>query len=92
MTSITARGSPQTLYVFVTDQKNAPIKGAQVSFTVRDASNAKTFPMPPTDPNGFTSLTFDIGAFRPAQIVIVEVTVTSNGLAAKDQTSFYTWF
>ena len=89
---IMSQRDPQTLYVFVTDQKNAPVKDVQVSFTVRDSSSAQTFSMPPTASNGFTSLDFDISAFRPAQTVIVDVTVISNSLQAQDQTSFFTWY
>jgi hypothetical protein len=89
---ITSRRSNQTLYVYVTDQKNTPVKGAQVKFTLRDASGAKSIDLPPTDANGFTSYQFDVSTLRPAQTVFVEVTTSSSGITGKDQTSFFTWF
>jgi hypothetical protein len=83
---------PQTLYVYVTDQKNMPVKGAQVKFTMRDTSGAKAVDLSPTDSNGFTSYQFDLAGLRPAQTVFVEVTADSNSITSQDQTSFFTWF
>ena len=39
--TITARRGNQTLYVYVTDQKNSPVKDAEVGFTLRDASGTQ---------------------------------------------------
>ncbi len=90
--TITTRHSNQTLYVYVTDQKNMPVKDANVTFTQRDASGTKSYPMPPTDANGFTSFTFDAGELRPAQTVFMTATATANGVTGTDRTSFFTWF
>jgi hypothetical protein len=90
--TVTSQRGSQTLYVYVTDQKNMPVKGAEVEFSLRDASGAQTFAMPRTDANGFTSYTFDVGAFRPAQSVFVSVMAASNGVTGTDRTSFFTWF
>ncbi len=90
--TITARRGDQKLYVYVTDQKNMPVKDAEVTFTLRDATGAKTYTMPRTDANGFTLYTFDAGTFRPAQTVFIIVNATSNGITGTDRTSFFTWF
>jgi hypothetical protein len=90
--TITARRGNQTLYVYVTDQKDMPVKDAEVSFTLRDASGAQTYSMAPTDANGFTSYIFDTGTFRPAQTVFITVDARSSGVTGTDRTSFFTWF
>jgi hypothetical protein len=90
--AITSRRFNQTLYVYVTDQKSAPIEDAEVSFTMRDATGVKPYTMPKTNADGFTSYRFDVGTFRPAQTVFIEVTAASNGITGTDQTSFFTWF
>jgi hypothetical protein len=90
--AITSRRFNQTLYVYVTDQKDTPVEGADVSFTTQDATGLKTYVMPKTDASGFTSYRFDVSAFRPAQTVLIEVTATFNGVTGTDQTSFFTWF
>jgi hypothetical protein len=90
--AITSRQFNQTLYVYVTDQKDTPLKDADVSFTLQDITGLKTYVLPKTDATGFTSYPFDVGTFRPAQTVFIEVTATSNGITGTDQTSFFTWF
>lgn len=90
--AITSRRFNQTLYVYVTDQKNTPLKDADVSFTAQDATGLKTYVLPKTNADGFTSYRFDVGAFRPAQTIFIEVTATSTGVTGTDQTSFFTWF
>jgi len=90
--AITSRRADQTLYVYVTDQKNMPLENAVVSFTTRDAAGVKLYNLPKTNADGFTSYRFDVGAFRPAQTVFVEVTAGFSGITATEQTSFFTWF
>ena len=90
--TITARHGPQTLYVYVTDQKGSPVRDAEVTFTLRDASGTKSYSMAPTDKNGFASYTFDAGAFQPAQTVYITVNARSNSATGTDRSSFFTWF
>ena len=90
--TVTARRGTQTLYVYVTDQKGAPRQDVAVTYTLRDASGAQTYSLPPTDANGFTSATFDAGAFRPAQPVFITVNARSNSATGTDRTSFFPWF
>ena len=50
--AITSRRFDQMLYVYVTDQKNAPLQDAEVLFTVRDATGVKPTPCPRPTPMG----------------------------------------
>ena len=90
--TITSRRGEQTLYVYVTDQKNTPVKDAEVTLTLRDAAGAQTTILPGTDENGFTSYTFDVAPFRTAQAVFITVDARSQGVTGTDRTSFFTWF
>ncbi len=90
--TVTSQRGNQTLFVYVTDQKGMPVKDAEVGFTLHDAAGTQTYTMPRTDANGFTSYTFDVGGFQPAQAVFVNVTARSNGVTGTDRTSFFTWF
>ena len=90
--TVTARRGDQTLFVYVTDQKNTPVEDAAVIFTLRDAASTSAYTMRRTDTNGFTSLTFDAGAFQPAQTVFISVTAASRGITGTDRTSFFAWF
>ena len=90
--AITSRRSPQTVFVFVTDQKNMPVKGANVTFTMRTALGSKSVTLLPTDATGFTTYKFDIGNLFPGQTVFVEVRADADGVKGNDQTSFFTWF
>jgi hypothetical protein len=90
--TITARRGDQTVYVYITDQKNEPQKNVEVTFMLRDASGTQTFTMPRTDKDGFTSYTFDAGAFRPAQTVFITVIARASSVTGTDRASFFTWF
>ncbi len=90
--TITSRRGSQTVYVYVTDQKDKPVQNAEVTLTLRDAFGTQTYSMSPTDANGFTSYTFDLSAYRPAQSVFITVNARSNGVTGTDRASFFTWF
>ena len=90
--AITSRRSPQTVFVFVTDQKNSPVAGANITFTMRSALGSRSIPLASTDASGFTSYKFDIGTLFPGQTVFVEVHADAGGVKGNDQTSFFTWF
>jgi hypothetical protein len=90
--TITSRRGSQTLYVYVTDQKNKPLPKAEVTITLRDASGTQSFSLSPTDANGFTSYTFDVGGFQPAQTVFIMINARSSSITGSDRTSFFTWF
>ncbi len=91
--TVVSRRGTQTIYVFVTDQKDMPLAGASVAVVVRDSyGQIIQDTMPDTDSQGFTSYSFDVGQFNPGQSVIVQVTAVYQSLSAKTQTSFFTWF
>ena len=90
--AITSRRSPQTVFVFVTDQTNTPVAGANITFTMRTALGSRSIPLLPTDASGFTSYRFDIGSLFPGQTVFVDVHADAGGVKGSDQTSFFTWF
>jgi hypothetical protein len=90
--AITSRRGSQTLYVYVTDQKNVPVKDADVTFTLRNASGTQTYTLPRTDANGFTSYTFDVAPFQTAQPVFINVAARSGSATGTDRTTFFTWF
>jgi hypothetical protein len=90
--TITTRRGTQTLYVYVTDQKNEPVIGADVTLSMRDATGTQTHHLPRTDANGFTSFTFDVSAFRPAQTIFINVDAQASGATGSDRTTFFTWF
>lgn len=89
---IMAQRGNQTVFVYVTDQKNMPVKDAEVMVTLRSASGTQSYTMPRTDANGFTSYAFDVGPFRPAQSVFIAVNARLSGATGTDRTSFFTWF
>jgi hypothetical protein len=89
--TVTRRGS-QTLYVYVTDQKNKPVPNAAVTFTLRDATGTQTLAMSPTDTTGFTAFTFDVSAYKPAQTVFITVMARLGSATGSDRTTFFTWF
>ncbi len=91
--TVASRRSPQTIYVFVTDQKNSPLSGANVRITVRDGTNVYVRDvMPATNNQGFASYTFDVSQLRTGKNVIVEIMAELPGLSDTTQTSFFTWF
>ena len=57
-------------------EEHAALKMRMFRLRLRDATGLKTYVLPQTDANGFTSYHFDVGAFRPAQTVFIEVTAT----------------
>ncbi len=91
--TVVSRVGTQTIYVFVTDQKDMPLANASVALLVSD-NNGHVIQdtMPATDSQGFTSYTFDVNQLGLGQSVIVEVTAVYQNLSAKTQTSFFIWF
>lgn len=92
--AITSRRNNQTVYVYVTDQKDMPLENAQVTLTIRDGTGVTAADLPATDEDGFTFYQFDVSRLRPAQTVFIEVTARPNNssITGADQTSFFTWF
>jgi hypothetical protein len=90
--AITGRSGTQTLYVYVTDQWGKEVQGARVSFVAHYSDGDRSFDMPPTDSNGYTSDTFDVGNPLPGYAVVIDVRATFDGQSASSQTSFLPWW
>ena len=82
----------QVLFVYVTDQTGRPVVNAAVSFTVRSAEGMRSFDMPRTDANGFTTLKFNVGNVTPGQIQIIEVKAGYLDRTGGAQASFLPWY
>lgn len=87
----TAYPGQQTVYVYVTDQQKRPIKDAQVTFEVAYPDRPTEYKMPPTDANGYTSHTFDLGQSPIGQTVVVRITAAVGKITGTTQTSFIYW-
>ncbi len=80
--------SPQSLYVYLENQRGEPVEGAVVTALLRYASGHDSFQLPATDARGFTQLTFETRASVPGQRVIIDVTAVYNDATATVQTFF----
>jgi len=89
---IIGRTGTQTVYVFVADQTNQPMAGANVTFVMRSLEGERAFGMPPTDARGVTAAAFDIGNLAPGQTVVIEVRITYGTVSVTSQTSFMPWY
>jgi hypothetical protein len=89
---ITGRYGTQTLFVYVDDQQNRPVSGASVTMVARYPSNRQQVELGPTDEGGFTKASFEILPTPPGEHVIIDVTVTYQGLEETTQTFFLPWW
>ncbi|MBI5563348.1 MAG: hypothetical protein HY870_00530 [Chloroflexi bacterium] len=89
---IIGRTGTQTVYVFVADQTNQPMAGANVMFVMRSLEGERSFGMSPTDARGVTAAAFDIGNLAPGQTVVIEVRITYGTINFTTQTSFMPWY
>jgi len=85
-------GSAQRVFVFVTDEKDNAIPNATLVLTVSYPSGSRRLTMPPTDRNGFTSVSFDIGNVEPSSKVVVVATASYGNRKASTETSFLSWY
>ena len=89
-----AAGSQQTINVIVRDQGFHPVSGALVRVSVvmpdRQVVNLR---LPETDDKGLAKATFEVGSFKPGDLVKVEVTVDVNNAGpVVTSTSFRIWW
>jgi hypothetical protein len=90
--AITGRQGTQTLIVYVDDQQQQPVKGASVSMVARYPSNRQSLELGMTNERGFTNGSFEILPTPPGERVIIDVTVTYQGLEETTQTFFLAWW
>jgi hypothetical protein len=90
---ITGRQGVQTIFVYVTDQRQQPISGAIVSMTVRYPLDEVRYEYEnPTDGEGFTKHAFDIKNSPPGRNVVIDVIATYDDLTSMTQTFYLPWW
>jgi hypothetical protein len=95
---ITGREGSQTVFVYVTDQRQQPVSGAAVEMVVHYPAGDQHYGFEPTNASGFTNASFEILPAPPGRKVVVDVTVTyydgSVGatLTGTTQTFFLPWW
>lgn len=90
---ITGREGDQTVFVYVTDQRQQPVPGAVVSMVVHYPSGDQRYQFDEsTNDSGFTGYSFDIIPASPGQKVVIAVTVTYGSLTSTTQTFFLPWW
>ena len=78
----------QTVYVYVTDELQKPIRDATAAMVVRYPSADQVYGFPPTDADGFTSYSFQLIPSPAGQEVVIDVSATIGSFAATSQTFF----
>ena len=90
---ITGREGGQTVFVYVTDQRQQPVPGAVVNMVVHYPSGNQPYDFDePTNDSGFTGYYFDILPASPGQKVVIAVTVAYGNLTGTTQTFFLPWW
>ena len=89
---IIGRDGTQTVFVYVTDQQQQPVRGAAAEIVVHYPSGDERYECDPTNASGFTRYSFALTPSPPGQRVVVDATVTYGGLTATTQTSFTPWW
>ena len=90
---ITGRQGVQTVFVYVTDQRQQPVEGANVKMVVHYPSGDQTYDrFNPTNASGFTHFSFDILPAPPGRKVVIDITVTYQGLTSTTQAFFLPWW
>jgi hypothetical protein len=90
--AITGPSGQQTLHVYVLDQRGKPVQGAASVAVVRFPSGDQSETLPPTDENGHSQVSFDLGQLNPGQSVVVQVQALWAALVTETQTSFFVWW
>lgn len=90
--AITGQSGQQTLHVYVLDQRGQPVQGAASVAVVRFPAGDRTETLPPTDANGHSQVSFDLGQLNPGQLVVIQVKASWAALVTQTQTSFFVWW
>ncbi|MBU0703608.1 MAG: hypothetical protein KKC18_07050 [Chloroflexi bacterium] len=89
--AITGRQGTQTVFVYVNDQQNQPVKGASVKMIVHYQSGDQQYDFEPTNASGFTKRSFEIQSSPPGQKVVIDVIITYGDFTSTTQTFFLPW-
>ncbi|MDY6877913.1 MAG: hypothetical protein SWK90_17150 [Chloroflexota bacterium] len=90
--AITGRQGVQTVFVYVNDQQDKPVQGADVKMVIHYQSGDQSYEFNPTNASGFTRYGFDLSPSLPGQKVVIDVTVTHGDSTATTQTFFLPWW
>ncbi len=90
--AVTGQTGQQTLHVYVLDQRGKPVQGAASVAVVRFPSGDRSETLPPTDVNGHSQVSFDLGELDPGQSVVVQVKASWAVRVTQTQTSFFVWW
>jgi hypothetical protein len=89
--AFTGREGDQTVWVYVTDQTEKPVVGAQVRLVGAVLPDG-ALQMPPTDKQGHTVATFEFVNLTPGQLVIFDARVTYLGAGTQTRAFFFPWW
>ena len=89
---ITGQEGSQTIFVYVTNQWQKPIPGAEVVIIVRYQPDPVRYRCTPTNDKGFTGHNFDILPALPGRNVVIDVAATYGDLTGTTQTFFLPWW
>jgi hypothetical protein len=89
---IIAQDSPQTVFIYVTDQRQDPVAGVTISIIVHYQSGDQSYTLAPTNASGFTRHTFALRPSPPGRNVVIDVAAVYGGLTGATQTFFVPWW
>jgi hypothetical protein len=84
--------SPQTAFVYVTDQLGRPVGNAGVTLVVQYPAGPKAYTLPPTSASGTSFQTFIVPEADAGAIISMEFVITHAGLFGSTRTSFMVWY
>jgi hypothetical protein len=90
--AFTGRSGLQRVWVYVFDQNEEPLEGAEVTLMVHYPTGDQSLGMPRTDSKGHTQRDFELDNPTRGRLVIIDVTVDYQGVEAQVQTSFLPWW
>lgn len=90
---LTTAGAEQTVYVIVQDQFLRPVANASVIVTIQYPGRpAEVLQAAPTNPNGFTTLSFEVGDAPRNEIVDLTITGLVHGEEVRTTSWFRMWW
>jgi hypothetical protein len=84
--------SPQTAFVYVTDQLGRPLPNAGVTLVVHYPAGPKAYTLPPTSASGTSFQTFVVPEANAGAIISMEFVITKDGLFGSTRASFMVWY
>jgi hypothetical protein len=91
--AVTSPNSQQTIFVVVEDSDLVPVAQASVTVTIQlPSGEEQRIGLPPSDENGISQYTFEVGNQPTNQIATIKVEVMQGDLIASTATWFRTWY